>query len=88
VRVAGLREPLVNHTLIALDHGRCEVDFYWPTHRFIVETDGWQTHRTRAAFESDRARDAALQASGYRVVRFTHWTDDATILRRLRALLA
>jgi very-short-patch-repair endonuclease len=87
VRVAGLPEPLVNYTLIALDHGRCEVDFYWPTHRLIVEADGWQTHRTRAAFENDRARDAALEASGHRVVRFTYWTDDATTLRRLRALL-
>jgi hypothetical protein len=74
VRDAGLPEPLVNHTLIALDHGRCEVDFYWPTHPLTVETDGWQTH-------------AALQASGDRVVRFTWRTPDPTILRRLRALL-
>ena len=37
---------------------------------------------------SDRAKDAALTAAGYRVVRFTWLTDDATILRRLRALLA
>jgi hypothetical protein len=37
-------------------------DFCWPTHRLIVETDGWETHRTRAAFEQDRRRDAALTA--------------------------
>jgi len=61
IRAAGLPEPLVNHTLTALDHGRCEVDFHWPTHRLILETDGAQTHRTRAAFESERARDAALR---------------------------
>ena len=40
----------------------------------IVETDGWETHRTRQAFRDDRAKDAALTASGYRVLRFT--TDD------------
>ena len=37
----------------------------------IVEIDGFRYHSTRRAFERDRARDAALQAAGYRVVRFT-----------------
>ena len=87
VRDAGLPEPLVNHVLDALDHGRCEVDFYWPTHHLIVETDGWQTHGTRAAFEADRAQDAALTAAGYRVLRFTWWTRPEVAVRRLRALL-
>lgn len=36
-----------------------------------METDGWGTHGHRRAFESDRARDAMLQAHGYTVVRFT-----------------
>jgi very-short-patch-repair endonuclease len=48
-----------------------EVDFFWPDQRLVVETDGWQTHGHRRAFESDRARDAMLQAHGYTVVRFT-----------------
>ena len=42
-----------------------------PTHHLVVETDGWDTHRTRQAFEDDRAKDAALTAAGYTVVRFT-----------------
>jgi hypothetical protein len=46
------------------------VDFCWPDERLIVETDGRQ-HLTRAAFERDRARDAALIARGWRVMRFT-----------------
>jgi hypothetical protein len=87
IRGAGLPEPDTNPAFVALDHGRCEPDLYWPAHRLIVETDGWESHRTRAAFESDRAKDAALTASGYRVVRFTWRTPDATIERRLRALL-
>jgi very-short-patch-repair endonuclease len=58
--------PLVNHRVL----GR-EVDFFWPGHDLIVETDGWRTHGHRRAFERDRARDAALQAHGYTVVRFT-----------------
>jgi very-short-patch-repair endonuclease len=52
-----------------------------------VETDSWEAHGHRAAFENDRARDAALQAIGLIVVRFTWGTPDATILRRLTALL-
>jgi len=54
----------------------------------IVETDGWETHRTRDAFEADRAKDAAFTAAGYRVLRFTWRTEPATALRRVRALLA
>jgi hypothetical protein len=46
------------------------VDFCWPDERLIVETDG-RHHLTRAAFERDRARDAWLVASGWRVMRFT-----------------
>jgi Protein of unknown function (DUF559) len=87
VREAGLPEPMVNATLTAPDHPRLEPDFCWPAHRLIVETDGWDTHRTRAAFEADRRRDAALTAHGWRVLRFTWHEPRATIQRRLQALL-
>lgn len=62
----GLPGPLVNTKV-----GRYEVDFLWIDHSLIAETDGWGSHGSRAAFEADRARDADLQAQGYRVVRFT-----------------
>jgi very-short-patch-repair endonuclease len=87
VREAELPEPLVNHPLDAPDYGYCELDFFWPAHNLIVETDGWETHGTRAAFDRDRAKDAALTAAGQRVLRFTWRAEDATILRRLRAML-
>ena len=88
VRKAGLPEPLVNHPLIAPGYGHCWLDFYWPARRLVVETDSWSAPGNRAAFEQDRAKDAALVAIGLRVVRFTWPTPDATILRRLSALLA
>jgi very-short-patch-repair endonuclease len=88
VRAAALPEPLVNQPLDAPDYGECRPDFLWPSHNLIVETDGWESHRTRGAFERDRAKDAALTAAGYRVVRFTWRTPDATILKRLDALLS
>jgi predicted transcriptional regulator of viral defense system len=88
VRQAGLPEPESNLPLAALDQQAPEVDFYWPAYRLVVETDGWESHGTRAAFKRDRRRDAALVASGWRVLRFTY--DDvayegATVTERLRA---
>ena len=87
MREAGLPEPLVNQSLTAPDHPRLEVDFYWPTYHLVVELDCYETHRTRAAFERDRARDAALTAAGQRVLRFTWRTQPATIRRRLEAVM-
>jgi Protein of unknown function (DUF559) len=87
-RRAGLPRPLVNHTLTGLDHEPYEVDFYFPASRLVVETDGWDTHRTRVAFERDRAKDAALVAAGYIVLRFTKRQiaeDPATVADRVRA---
>jgi very-short-patch-repair endonuclease len=49
-----------------------QVDAVWRTARVAVELDGWTDHQTRRAFERDRARDAALTAAGWRVVRFTY----------------
>jgi very-short-patch-repair endonuclease len=52
--------------------GPHEVDFLWPDRRLIVETDGYRSHGNRAAFESDRARDARHQSLGFKVLRFTY----------------
>jgi very-short-patch-repair endonuclease len=66
LRKARLPRPIGGYELLGFT-----LDFCWPDHRLVVETDGWSTHGHRRAFESDRARDATLQAHGYRVVRFT-----------------
>lgn len=50
-----------------------EVDFYWPSLRLVVETDGWRYHRTPAAQTRDAKRDNAHVASGLTRLRFTHW---------------
>ncbi len=66
IRQARLPRPAANVVV----HGY-EVDLLWRQQRLIVEIDGFRYHSTRRAFERDRARDAALQAAGYRVVRLT-----------------
>lgn len=61
-----LPAPLVNEEIEGYT-----ADFVWPEQRVIVETDGWQEHRTRRAFESDRRRDADLVAAHWRPLRLT-----------------
>ena len=67
-----------------------EVDFLWRDHKLVVEVDGFAYHATRTAFERDRARDATLQAAGYRVIRLT-WRQIAAephaVVARLASLL-
>ncbi len=88
IRKAGLPEPDTNDTFHVPDYGRCEPDYHWPQHRVIVETDGFETHGTRRAFRNDRAKDAALAAAGYHVLRFTRDDHPALAAKRLRAVLA
>lgn len=66
IREGELPIPSVN----ARVRGR-ELDFLWPAQRLATEVDGHRYHGHRLAFERDRKRDAALVASGYRVLRFT-----------------
>lgn len=83
--LVALSVPLTNVSI--LDH---EVDAYWPAHRLVVEMDSWEFHAHRAAFEHDRARDAAMQAEGYRVIRLTHRqleTEAPRISAQLRKML-
>jgi very-short-patch-repair endonuclease len=80
-----LPQPEVN---VRID--RYEVDFLWRAQGLVVEVDGWESHRTRSAFEEDRARDARLMLLGHDVLRFT-WRQveaEATALARtIRTLL-
>ncbi|MFL5847189.1 MAG: type IV toxin-antitoxin system AbiEi family antitoxin domain-containing protein [Solirubrobacteraceae bacterium] len=70
IRAAGLPEPESN---VWLTHGAGEEwqpDHLFRQERVIVEIDD-DRHRTRRAFELDRAKDATRQADGYATLRFT-----------------
>jgi very-short-patch-repair endonuclease len=45
------------------------VDFLWRDRKLIVETDGYDYHRGRQAFQDDRGRDLDLRAWGFQVIR-------------------
>ncbi|MGO9753335.1 MAG: DUF559 domain-containing protein [Solirubrobacteraceae bacterium] len=85
LRAADLPEPVANAPVCGY-----EVDLVWPAQRLIAEFDGWETHQTRTAFESDRRRDQRLTAAGYRVIRITWWqlqNEPYAVIARIAAAL-
>jgi very-short-patch-repair endonuclease len=67
-----------------------EIDAYWEAERFAVELDGYEFHRGRASFESDRLRQEELKLAGIEMIRITarRVTDrPAEVVRRVSALL-
>jgi hypothetical protein len=60
----GLPEPLVGHRI-----GPYTVDFFWPSHDLVVETDGDRYHGHVIAVRRDSRRDAYLQLRGCVILR-------------------
>jgi hypothetical protein len=81
MRAAGLPLPVVNGYIAG--H---EVDFHWPTHRLVVETDGRAYHGHALAFHNDRRRDLDLELAGWHVLRIT-WRQVVHEPERVTALL-
>jgi very-short-patch-repair endonuclease len=72
-----------------LVNGR-EVDVYFPQERLIIELDGFEVHRGRAAFENDRDRDADMLVNGMPTLRITRRrirSAPAKEAERLRSIL-
>ncbi len=84
-RAAGFSLPLSKHWVLGY-----EVDFWFPDHGLVVETDGLRYHRTPAQQVRAAKRDQKHTASGLRVLRFTHWqiahapNEVTEVLRTLR----
>ena len=79
VRAARLPVPAYN----AMAEG-FEVDVLWRRERVVLEFDSYEFHATRAAFERDRRRTAALTRGRYLVLRTT-WRE---LTRESHALVA
>ncbi|HEY8810548.1 MAG TPA: DUF559 domain-containing protein [Solirubrobacterales bacterium] len=70
--------------------GALTVDFCWVEEKLVVETDGYRSHRGRAAFEDDRARDLMLRALGYDVQHLSYrqvFDESARVATILRGAL-
>lgn len=85
----GLPTPRCNVKL-RLDGRQLEIDLLWEKQRLAIETDGEETHGTKAAFQRDRWRDQLLVAAGYRTARVT-WQqvrdEPASVVDRIARML-
>jgi hypothetical protein len=66
VQRAGLPRPSTGYNVAGY-----ELDVYWEPERFAVELDVYETHGSRAAFESDRLRQENLKLRGVEMIRVT-----------------
>jgi Transcriptional regulator, AbiEi antitoxin/REase_MTES_1575 len=85
VREAGLPVPSANAFVAGY-----EIDMYWSGERFAVELNGYEYHRTRAAFERDRLRQEELKLAGIDSIRITARRverDPESVVTRLATLL-
>jgi very-short-patch-repair endonuclease len=65
----GIPRPQVNVRI-----GAWTPDFLWPEMGLVVETDGYEFHRTAAARRRDATKDEFLRSIGLTVIRLT-WAD-------------
>ena len=66
VRAAGLPEPQTN---VIVDE--ILADCFWPEHNLVAELDGFDFHRDREVFESDRHRRTVHTLAGRRCINIT-----------------
>jgi very-short-patch-repair endonuclease len=73
---AGLPEPELQHRVV-IGTRRYRIDMAYPDLMLAMEIDGWEHHRSRTAFDEDRARANDLVVGGWRVLRFTSTMSNA-----------
>ncbi len=84
-RQHGLPPPEVNVKI-----GRWTVDFLWRTRRLVVETDYYDYHRGKIAFQDDHRRDLDLRRLEYEIRHFSEQQlneHPAEVVTDLRAAL-
>jgi len=80
----GLPPPVQQHR-VRLGGHTFRIDLAYPGIRLAIELDGWEFHRTRTAFDDDRARANLLVSHGWTLVRFTSRSTDGEIVGCVRA---
>jgi hypothetical protein len=82
----GCPEPVIEHP-VRLFGKRYRIDLAYPEAMLAVEIDGWEWHRTRSAFDGDRARANELVVAGWTVLRFTSAMADVDAANQVHAAL-
>jgi hypothetical protein len=91
----GVPMPLIQQTVTGADGADYRVDFCWPDYKIIGEADGLTKYgdtpaEVREAKRREQARQRALEAAGWIVVRWT-WDelarDPYAVMRRIMAAL-
>jgi hypothetical protein len=83
----GLPEPVQQHA-VKVGGRSYRLDFAYPEQHLAIEIDGWDVHRTRSAFDGDRARSNDLEVAGWHVLRFTSATTDEEAVSAITSALA
>jgi hypothetical protein len=83
---AGLPRPVVEHR-VRVGRRSFRVDLAYPELQVAIEYDGWDAHRTRSSFASDRARQNELELRGWLVLRFTATSTRDDVVRAVRAAI-
>jgi very-short-patch-repair endonuclease len=78
---AGIENPLINVRVRMGNGKRFELDMHWPRAKVCVEIDG-EGHRRARSRRGDMARDDAMRACGWTVLRFT----ETDVLQRHRRM--
>jgi hypothetical protein len=86
IRTAGLPLPVPQHRVVVGGRKR-RIDLAYPEHRLAIEADGFDTHRTRSAFDDDRLRGNEMVLAGYRPLHFTSRMTDEQIADHVRRAL-
>ncbi len=76
---AGLPRP-EQQVRIPLGNRTARVDLAYRELMIVIEYDSFEYHSPRSVFDSDRARDRALELRGYIVLRYTSTTPDPLIV--------
>lgn len=90
IRAWGFPQPVPQFVVMHDSRFIARVDFAWPERKVALEVDERVAHLSVAAFERDAARELALQAAGWTVVRVTAQvvrTEPAAAVRAISAAL-
>jgi very-short-patch-repair endonuclease len=85
IRRAGLPDP-IRRFQVTVDGENFFLDAAYPESRLGIEYHGWDTHRTRSAFDSDFRRDRLLTLAGWTIVSFTRTSTDRDIVDTVQRL--